>query len=65
MLNLHCLFSQGALEEVSWRLADGLIQCSFRRKIALPALKRRFSLDANYYIFLADGEVGEGKCSYS
>ncbi|XP_066479467.1 ferric-chelate reductase 1-like [Tiliqua scincoides] len=52
--------AEDALEEMSWRLADGLIQCSFRRKIALPDLKGRFSLDANYYIFLADGEVGEG-----
>ncbi|KAL8178319.1 UNVERIFIED_CONTAM: hypothetical protein K2H54_041543 [Gekko kuhli] len=51
--------SQNALEEMSWRLADGLIQCSFRRKIHLSALQGRFNLDADYYIFLADGEVSE------
>lgn len=56
--------SEDALEEMSWRLADGLIQCSFRRKIALPALKGRFCLDKDYYIFLADGEVGEGGTIY-
>ncbi|XP_061489677.1 ferric-chelate reductase 1-like isoform X2 [Rhineura floridana] len=52
--------SEAALDEMSWRLADGLIQCSFRRRIRLPVLKGRFNLDADYYIFLADGEVSEG-----
>lgn len=52
---------QNALEDVSWRLADGLLQCSFRRRIHLPAYKGRFNLDASYYIFLADGEASEGK----
>ncbi|XP_054835155.1 ferric-chelate reductase 1 [Eublepharis macularius] len=52
--------SEGALEEMSWRLADGLIQCSFRRKTRLSAFQGRFNLDADYYIFLADGEVSEG-----
>ncbi|XP_053101816.1 putative ferric-chelate reductase 1 [Hemicordylus capensis] len=47
-----------ALEKQSWRLANGLMQCSFRRRISLPDLKGRLDLDANYYIFLADGEVG-------
>nr|XP_056701073.1 ferric-chelate reductase 1 [Euleptes europaea] len=51
--------SQDALEERSWRLADGLIQCCFRRKIHLSAFQGRFNLDADYYIFLADGEVSE------
>uniref|UniRef100_A0ACB8F312 Uncharacterized protein n=2 Tax=Sphaerodactylus townsendi TaxID=933632 RepID=A0ACB8F312_9SAUR len=51
--------SQNALEEMSWRLADGLIQCSFQRKIHLSAFQGRFNLDADYYIFLADGEVSE------
>lgn len=40
---------------------DGVLQCSFRRNIRLPAYKRRFNLDASYYIFLADGEASEGK----
>ncbi|KAM9543948.1 ferric-chelate reductase 1 isoform 11-T16 [Guaruba guarouba] len=54
------LDSENALEDVSWRLADGLLQCSFRRSIRLPAHKGRFNLDASYYIFLADGEASEG-----
>ncbi|XP_030351618.1 ferric-chelate reductase 1 isoform X5 [Strigops habroptila] len=54
------LDSENALEDVSWRLVDGLLQCSFRRSIRLPAYKGRFNLDASYYIFLADGEASEG-----
>ncbi|XP_070602667.1 ferric-chelate reductase 1-like isoform X2 [Erythrolamprus reginae] len=50
--------SKNGLENISWRLADGLIQCSFRRRIHLPASTRRYNLDASYYIFLADGEIG-------
>ncbi|XP_013928973.1 PREDICTED: ferric-chelate reductase 1, partial [Thamnophis sirtalis] len=49
--------SKNALENITWRLADGLIQCAFRRKIHLPASTGRYNLDANYYIFLADGEI--------
>ncbi|KAM6454405.1 ferric-chelate reductase 1 isoform 2-T2 [Liasis olivaceus] len=56
--------SKNALEKMSWRLADGLIQCSFRRRIHLPVFTGRFNLDANYYIFLADGEVSEGGVIY-
>ncbi|EMP33183.1 Putative ferric-chelate reductase 1 [Chelonia mydas] len=48
------------LEDISWRVADGLVQCSFRRNLRLPAYKGRFNLDANYYIFLADGGASEG-----
>ncbi|XP_053894288.1 putative ferric-chelate reductase 1 [Malaclemys terrapin pileata] len=54
------LDSENGLEDISWRLADGLVQCSFRRNLRLPAYKGRFNLDANYYIFLADGEASEG-----
>ncbi|KAH0618415.1 hypothetical protein JD844_017592 [Phrynosoma platyrhinos] len=53
--------SEDVLEDKSWRVADGLIQCSFRRRVNLPAFKRRLNLDAYYYIFLVDGEVSEGK----
>lgn len=53
--------SQTVLEDVSWRLVDGILQCSFRRSISLPAYKGRFNLNATYYIFLADGEASEGK----
>ncbi|ETE73610.1 putative ferric-chelate reductase 1, partial [Ophiophagus hannah] len=52
--------SKIALENISWSLADGLIQCSFRRRIHLPASTGRYNLDANYYIFLADGEISTG-----
>lgn len=58
------LDSENALEDVSWRLADGVLQCSFRRNIHLPAYTGRFNLDTSYYIFLADGEVGEGGLIY-
>lgn len=54
-------FSQIALEDVSWRLADGILQCAFRRSIHLPAYKGRFNLHGIYYIFLADGEASGGK----
>ncbi|XP_064003388.1 ferric-chelate reductase 1 isoform X2 [Pogoniulus pusillus] len=55
------LDSEIALEDVSWRLADGILQCSFRRSIHLPAYKERFNLHGIYYIFLADGEAsGDG-----
>ncbi|GAB0192934.1 ferric-chelate reductase 1 [Grus japonensis] len=53
------LDSENSLEDVSWRLVDGVLQCSFRRSIRLPAYKGRFNLDASYYIFLADGETSE------
>ncbi|XP_042662912.1 ferric-chelate reductase 1 isoform X3 [Tyto alba] len=58
------LDSENALEDVSWRLVDGVLQCSFRRSIRFPAHKGRFNLDANYYIFLADGEASEGGIIY-
>ncbi|XP_073213046.1 putative ferric-chelate reductase 1 isoform X2 [Lepidochelys kempii] len=54
------LDSENGLEDISWRVADGLVQCSFRRNLRLPAYKGRFNLDANYYIFLADGGASEG-----
>ncbi|NXK88664.1 FRRS1 reductase, partial [Formicarius rufipectus] len=58
------LDSKNALEDVSWRLVDGVLQCSFRRSICLPTDKERFDLDAIYYIFLADGEASEGGLIY-
>ncbi|XP_050162362.1 ferric-chelate reductase 1 isoform X3 [Myiozetetes cayanensis] len=58
------LDSENTLEDVSWRLVDGVLQCSFRRSIRLPAYKERFNLDASYYIFLADGEASEGGLIY-
>ncbi|XP_005388845.1 PREDICTED: ferric-chelate reductase 1 [Chinchilla lanigera] len=52
--------SRGPLEDVAWRLVDGVMQCSFRRKIALPGVKNRFDLNTSYYIFLADGAASDG-----
>uniref|UniRef100_A0A8C3TV41 Ferric chelate reductase 1 n=1 Tax=Catharus ustulatus TaxID=91951 RepID=A0A8C3TV41_CATUS len=51
------LDAENALEDVSWRFADGVLQCSFRRSVRLPAYTGRFNLDTSYYIFLADGEA--------
>ncbi|XP_072690772.1 ferric-chelate reductase 1 isoform X4 [Canis lupus baileyi] len=53
--------SRGALEDMAWRLADGVIQCSFRRNITLPGVKNRFDLNTSYYIFLADGAADNGR----
>ncbi|NWX20953.1 FRRS1 reductase, partial [Aegotheles bennettii] len=58
------LDSENALEDVLWRLVDGVLQCSFRRSIHLPAYKGRFNLDSSYYIFVADGEASEGGLIY-
>ncbi|NXT74456.1 FRRS1 reductase, partial [Zapornia atra] len=58
------LDSEHALEDVSWRIANGVLQCSFRRRVRLPDYKGRFNLDASYYIFLADGEASEGGLIY-
>ncbi|OXB81498.1 UNVERIFIED_CONTAM: hypothetical protein H355_004404 [Colinus virginianus] len=58
------LDSKNLLEDVSWRLVDGVLQCSFRRNISLPTYKERFNMNASYYIFLADGEASEGGLIY-
>lgn len=52
---------QDPLEDMAWRLADGVMQCSFRRNITFPGVKNRFDLNASYYIFLADGAADHGK----
>ncbi|XP_057649626.1 ferric-chelate reductase 1 [Chionomys nivalis] len=53
--------SRGTLEDMAWRLVDGVIQCSFRRNITLPGVKNRFVLNESYYIFLAEGAAHEGR----
>lgn len=53
--------SKAVLEGVSWRLADGIMQCSFRRNITLPGVKNRFDLNTSYYIFLAAGAANDGR----
>lgn len=53
--------SRGTLEDMAWRLADGVIQCSFRRNITLPEAKNRFVLNESYYIFYAEGAAHDGR----
>ncbi|KAM9324758.1 putative ferric-chelate reductase 1 [Gastrophryne carolinensis] len=48
------------LQNVTWRVADGVLQCSFRRSIFVPSSLERFPLDDHYYIFLADGDAVDG-----
>ncbi|XP_037682490.1 ferric-chelate reductase 1 isoform X2 [Choloepus didactylus] len=58
----HPVMNSGdALEDMAWRLADGVMQCSFRRNISLPGFKNRFDLNTSYYIFLADGVADDGR----
>ncbi|XP_006882499.1 PREDICTED: ferric-chelate reductase 1 [Elephantulus edwardii] len=52
--------SEGHLEDMAWRLVDGVMQCSFRRNISLPGLKNRFDLNESYYICIADGASSDG-----
>ncbi|XP_060058119.1 ferric-chelate reductase 1 isoform X2 [Erinaceus europaeus] len=54
---------EDTLKDMAWRLADGVIQCSFRRNITLPVVKNRFDLNTSYYIFLADGTAHDGRIS--
>ncbi|XP_036046857.1 ferric-chelate reductase 1 [Onychomys torridus] len=53
--------SRGPLKDMAWRLADGIIQCSFRRNITLPGVRNRFVLNESYYIFLAEGAAHDGR----
>ncbi|XP_053550016.1 putative ferric-chelate reductase 1 isoform X3 [Bombina bombina] len=49
------------LQDLAWKLEDGFVQCSFRRNISIPSSPERFRLDAEYFIFLADGEAEDGR----
>uniref|UniRef100_H0X586 Ferric-chelate reductase 1 n=1 Tax=Otolemur garnettii TaxID=30611 RepID=H0X586_OTOGA len=53
--------SKDTLEDMAWRLADGVMQCSFRRNITLPGVENRFDLNTSYYIFLAGGVAHGGR----
>ncbi|XP_020323351.2 putative ferric-chelate reductase 1 [Oncorhynchus kisutch] len=53
--------SENVLTDVAWRLADGVIQCQFRRQVLVPQDPTRFSLDAQYYLFMAYGEAENGE----
>uniref|UniRef100_A0A674B7G2 Ferric chelate reductase 1 n=1 Tax=Salmo trutta TaxID=8032 RepID=A0A674B7G2_SALTR len=56
--------SENVLTDVAWRLADGVIQCRFRRQVLVPQDPTRFSLDAPYYLFMAYGEAEYGELQY-
>lgn len=55
------LDARDTLEDMAWRLEDGVMQCSFRRNITLPGVKNRFDLNTSYYIFLATGAASDGR----
>uniref|UniRef100_A0AAQ5Y5H7 Ferric-chelate reductase 1a n=1 Tax=Amphiprion ocellaris TaxID=80972 RepID=A0AAQ5Y5H7_AMPOC len=52
--------SQSGLSSVSWRLADGSIQCRFSRPVKLTN-QGRFDLDQGYFLFLASGHTQYGE----
>ncbi|KAM7390913.1 hypothetical protein PAMA_008895 [Pampus argenteus] len=54
------LTTEEALRGKAWRLADGVIQCSFHRNILLPQLKNNFNLNQSYFLFLAHGRSHQG-----
>ncbi|XP_008297535.1 putative ferric-chelate reductase 1 [Stegastes partitus] len=54
--------SQSGLSSVSWRLADGSIQCRFSRPVKLTNREQaRFDLDQDYFLFLASGHAEYGE----
>ncbi|XP_041659554.1 putative ferric-chelate reductase 1 [Cheilinus undulatus] len=54
--------SKSGLSSVSWRLADGAIQCRFSRLVRLANQESaRFNLDRDYYLFLANGGTQDGQ----
>uniref|UniRef100_A0A671UBV9 Ferric-chelate reductase 1a n=1 Tax=Sparus aurata TaxID=8175 RepID=A0A671UBV9_SPAAU len=53
--------SQSALSSVLWRLADGVIQCRFRRPVKLANQEAaRYDLDQEYFLFVASGYAEHG-----
>ncbi|XP_078121138.1 putative ferric-chelate reductase 1 isoform X1 [Sander vitreus] len=54
--------SESVLSSVSWRLADGYIQCRLSRPVKLTNQKRAlYDLDKDYFLFLANGHAQYGK----
>ncbi|XP_042354229.1 LOW QUALITY PROTEIN: putative ferric-chelate reductase 1 [Plectropomus leopardus] len=54
--------SQSGLSSVSWRLADGAIQCRFSRPVKLTDQEpARFDLDHDYFLFVASGRAQYGR----
>ncbi|KAI4885782.1 hypothetical protein NFI96_019472 [Prochilodus magdalenae] len=51
---------KSVLSDVGWRVADGVIQCRFRRAISIPEDPKRFSLNRSYYLFIAYGAAQQG-----
>lgn len=53
---------QSVLSSVSWRLADGAMQCQFSRRVKVgPQEPGRFDLDQSYFLFLASGQAEHGE----
>ncbi|XP_017576664.2 putative ferric-chelate reductase 1 isoform X2 [Pygocentrus nattereri] len=52
---------KAVLSDVGWRVADGMIQCRFRRATIIPQDPQRFSLDHSYYLFIAHGSAQHGE----
>ncbi|KAI4871273.1 hypothetical protein NFI96_019799 [Prochilodus magdalenae] len=54
--------SENVLGDTAWRLADGVIQCRFRRNIHIPAPNQnRSDLDKAQYLFMAHGRAENGR----
>ncbi|XP_070701310.1 putative ferric-chelate reductase 1 isoform X2 [Pempheris klunzingeri] len=54
--------SQSGLSSVSWRLADGVLQCRFSRPVRLTNQEpARYDLDQEYFLFLASGHAQYGR----
>ncbi|XP_045908855.1 putative ferric-chelate reductase 1 isoform X2 [Micropterus dolomieu] len=54
--------SQSGLSLVSWRLADGAIQCRFSRPVKLTNQEpARYDLDQEYFLFIASGHAQYGR----
>ncbi|XP_029934643.1 putative ferric-chelate reductase 1 isoform X2 [Myripristis murdjan] len=51
---------EGALRDQALRLANGVIQCRFRRNVLLPQMENRFDLNQSYFLFLAHGRAQHG-----
>ncbi|KAL1006697.1 hypothetical protein UPYG_G00075560 [Umbra pygmaea] len=55
------LASENVLSDMAWRLADGAIQCRFRRDVYLPLQNEsRFSLNQSFFLFIAHGRATDG-----
>ncbi|TSK34844.1 Ferric-chelate reductase 1 [Bagarius yarrelli] len=53
--------SENVLRNTAWRLADGVIQCSFYRNVQVTSPNEgRFDLNQMYYLFLAHGRAENG-----